>query len=246
MPTVVPSSPPPVRLQKYLVEAGIGSRRSNEQTILAGRVSVNGEIVRQLGIKIHPGLDTVTVDGAEIRPRRKLYLAMHKPAGYLCSRKDVAARRLIGDLLPSRWGHLFCVGRLDAESEGLIFFTNDGLFSNRLTHPRYGARKVYEVTVAGRIPPSCLAKLTKGLVLQGERLRVARALLLKANNTRSMLELTLTEGKKREIRRLLQALGFPVTRLVRTQIGPVKLGELPPGKWRTLTTTEIKSLLAPL
>jgi 23S rRNA pseudouridine2605 synthase len=235
-----------VRLQKFLAQAGLSSRRAGEHIILAGRVAVNGKITRQLGTKIHPVRDRVFVDGSEIRSRRKLYLALHKPPRYLCTRSETPDRPVIGQLLPAEWNHLFSVGRLDADSEGLILLTNDGDFANRITHPRFGARKTYQVTVAGRVPHSALSKLTVGIVDRGESLRATRARLLRTNNTRSVLELTLQEGKKREIRRLLQALSFQVTRLLRVQIGPVKLGELPPGKWRTLTESEIESLLAPL
>jgi len=232
-----------VRLQKFLADSGVASRRAAEELILAGRVTVNGQIVRQLGTKVDPRAHGVTVDGQPVRPRRRLYEALHKPPGYLCTRCDPERRQTIGELLPKEWQHLYSVGRLDRDSEGLIFLTNDGQFSLRLTHPRYGACKTYQVTVAGRVETPVLARLTRGVVEQGETLKAQKARLLSASNSRSVMELELTEGKNREIRRLLSALGLTVMRLQRTRIGPIKLGELPQGKWRTLTEPEIKSLL---
>ena len=232
-----------VRLQKFLAEAGVASRRAGEQIILAGRVAVNGEIIRRLGTKVQPAEDSVTVDGQPIKSRRKLYVALNKPRGYVCTRGDVHARRIITDLLPPEWRHLYSAGRLDQESEGLIFLTNDGQFSLRLTHPRYGARKTYEVTVTGRVAPPVLQRLTAGVSDGGENLKAEKARLLRANNTHSVVELELAEGKHREIRRLFAALGLEVSRLQRIKIGPIRLGELPIGKWRALTEPEIKSLL---
>src|SRR5206468_5346519 len=129
---------PMVRLQKFLADAGVASRRAGEQLILAGRVSVNGQVVQELGTKVHPVKDRVSVDGEMVRPRRRLYVALNKPPGYICTRHDPERRRVISDLLPKEWGHLYPVGRLDNQSEGLIFLTNDGQFALRLTHPRYG------------------------------------------------------------------------------------------------------------
>jgi 23S rRNA pseudouridine2605 synthase len=226
-----------------LADSGVASRRRAEQIILAGRVEVNGHIVQELGTKVQLGRDQVMVDGRPIRPRRRLYVALHKPPGYICSRDDPKHRRTIGDLLPKEWSHLYSVGRLDNESEGLIFLTNDGDFSLRLTHPRYEARKIYVVTVAGRVERGLLARFLEGIVHEGETLKVRKARMLSANQTRSVLELELAEGKNREIRRMFEVVGLTVLRLQRTQIGPIKIGELPPGKWRTLTEPEIKSLL---
>jgi 23S rRNA pseudouridine2605 synthase len=235
-----------MRLQKFLSEAGVASRRASEQIILAGRVTVNNQVIRKLGTCIEPGRDRVSVDGQPLKPMRKLYLALHKPPGYLCARKDPFERRTINELLPKEWQHVSSVGRLDRNSEGLIFLSNDGEFALRLTHPRYGVRKIYLATVDGRIEPPTLARLLNGIEDDGEILKADKARLVSSNNTRSVVELELTEGKNREVRRLLEAVGFPVTRLQRTQIGRIKLGELPAGKWRTLTEPEIKSLLAPL
>jgi len=234
-----------VRLQKYLADAGVASRRAAERLIVEGRISINGQAATQLGTKVEPGRDRVAVDGQPVRSRRRLYIALHKPRGYLCTRQDPENRRTLAELLPKEWTHLYSVGRLDRDSEGLIFLTNDGEFSLRLTHPRYGTCKVYRVTVEGRVEPTVRPRLLAGVKHDGEVLRATKARLISANNTHSVLELELSEGKNREVRRLCESLGFLVTRLQRVQIGRIKLGELPPGKWRTLTEPEIKSLLGP-
>ena len=232
-----------VRLQKFLADAGVASRRAGEQMILAGRVAVNGETARQLGTKVDPAHDRVTVEGRPVRARSKLYVALNKPPGCVCTRSDPEQRATLGEFLPADWSHLFAVGRLDYHSEGLIFLTNDGDFCLRLTHPRFGVRKVYLATIEGRAAPDLASRLVKGVFEGGEKLRAERARTLSTNNTRSVVELVLGEGRNREVRRLLAAFGLEVSRLQRVQIGPIKLGELPPGRWRTLTETEIKSLL---
>ena len=233
-----------MRLQKFLAEAGVASRRASEKLILEGCVAVNGRVTRELGTKVETARDEVTVDGTPVRPRRKLYVALNKPPGYVCSRRDDLKRRTIGELLPPEWNNLYSVGRLDFESEGLIFLTNDGEFSLRLTHPRFGVRKRYVAIVTGRVAPEMLNRFTRGVSDAGETLKAERARLVSANNSRSVVELELAEGRNREVRRLFESQGLAVERLVRTQIGKIKLGELPGGKWRTLTETEIKSLLS--
>jgi 23S rRNA pseudouridine2605 synthase len=232
-----------VRLQKFLAEAGVASRRAGEQMILAGRVEVNGTVVRQLGSKVDPARDEVAVDGSPVRMRRKLYAAVNKPPACVCTRSDPEGRRTVGELLPREWGHLFPVGRLDYESEGLIFLTNDGDFCLKLTHPRYGVRKTYHATVKGPLQAGLVAQMTRGVVEGRERLKAEQARIISSNNSRSVVELVLGEGRNREVRRLLGALGLEVERLVRTQIGRIRLGNLAVGRWRTLTETEIKSLL---
>ena len=235
-----------VRLQKFLSEAGIASRRASEQFILDGRVAVNGQVVRLLGSKVDPLHDRVEVDGKRCQVKRKLYIALHKPPGYVCSRNDELKRQTIHDLLPREWTGLHSVGRLDRESEGLIFLTNDGEFSLHLTHPRYGVRKKYIAIVAGRVEGPVLKKFTDGVRHGEDLLKAQKAQLLSANNSSSTVELELAEGKNREVRRLFESQGLTVERLARIQIGKIKLGELKPGKWRTLTEAEINSLLAKL
>jgi 23S rRNA pseudouridine2605 synthase len=235
-----------VRLQKFLADCGVASRRASEELIRAGRVAVNGATVRELGSKVDPAHDRVAVDDSPVRAQRQHYVALHKPRGYLCTRADPLRRQTVGDLLPKEWQALHPVGRLDLDSEGLLFLTNDGAFTLRLTHPRYGVRKVYRVNLEGRVEPGQLAALTRGVLHDGERLTARRATVLSANNTASQVEIELAEGRNREVRRMMEVLGLVVTRLKRVSIGPVKLGELPVGKWRTLTPTEVKSLMAPL
>jgi 23S rRNA pseudouridine2605 synthase len=233
-----------IRLQKFLADAGIASRRASEEIIRAGRVAVNGTIVSELGTRIDGDHDKVELDGKLVRVRKKMYAALHKPKGVVCSRKDERGRPTIYDLLPREWSHLHSVGRLDYASEGLIFLTNDGDFSLHLTHPRYGIRKKYVATVEGRVEPATLVLFIKGLWYQGEKLKAEKVRLISASKAQSVAELELAEGKNREVRRLFESQGLMVKRLQRIQIGKIKLGELRPGKWRTLTETEIKSLLS--
>jgi len=211
-----------VRLQKFLAEAGIASRRASEQVIIAGRVTVNGAVASQLGAKVDPQQDRVAVDGRVVARKRKLYIAVNKPPGFICTRGTEDERRRIGDLLPREWTELFSVGRLDYQSEGLIFLTNDGDFCLKLTHPRYGIPRKYVACVEGRVTAEMIKNFTQGVVSAGETLKARRARLVSANNSNSIVELELTE---------------------RVQIGPIKLGQLPAGKWRVLTEPEIKSLL---
>ncbi|MDG2214733.1 MAG: pseudouridine synthase [Verrucomicrobiota bacterium] len=230
-----------VRLQKFLAQAGIASRRASEAVIREGRVEVNGQPVTRQGIQIDPVADVVSVDGQMIQPLRHRYVAVHKPRGVLCTRKDEKQRTILGDLLPSDWD-LKPVGRLDRDSEGLIFATNDGDFALRITHPRYEVTKVYQVEAEGRVSHRTLRLLTQGVKHGGQMLRAQKATLLDANRSRSVVELVLIEGKNREIRRMFATQEIKIIRLIRMQIGSVKLGELPTGKWRTLTKTEIETL----
>lgn len=232
-----------VRLQKFLAEAGVASRRASEEIITAGRVTLNGKVVQELGTKVDPDHDRVQVDGRPIRVKRKVYLALNKPRGLVCSRNDEQGRPTIFDLLPKEWRHLHSVGRLDFNSEGLIFLTNDGDFSLHLTHPRYGVRKRYVAMVDGSVDAEMLRLFMRGVVYEGEKFKAEKARLLTGGQSKSVVELELAEGKYREVRRLFESQGRTVKKLQRIQIGKIKLGELPPGKWRTLTEGEIKSLL---
>jgi 23S rRNA pseudouridine2605 synthase len=232
-----------VRLQKFLADAGIASRRAGEQIILAGRVAVNGETVAELGARVDPLHDRVAVDGKPVRAKRKIYVALNKPPGLVCSRKDEFDRPTLYELLPKEWGHLHSVGRLDYQSEGLIFLTNDGEFSLHLTHPRYGVRKKYVATVEGRVSEEVLGHFTHGVWHEGERLKAEKVRLVSAGAAQSVVELELAQGKYREVRRLFESQRLTVKRLQRVQIGKIKLGELRLGKWRTLTEPEIKSLM---
>ncbi len=232
-----------VRLQKFLADAGVASRRAAERLILEGKVRVDNQVISKLGTKVDPDRQEVAVEGQPVRARRKVYIALHKPVGFLCTSKDPEARRIVHDLLPREWANLHNVGRLDRDSEGLLFLTNDGAFSLQLTHPRFGIRKRYFAVVKGRITEAQLKRFTTGVEDEGELLKAETARLLTSNNTRSSVELELAEGKNREVRRLFETLGHEVEQLVRTQIGPIRLGELPVGKWRILSPAELKSLL---
>ncbi|MFM8470963.1 MAG: pseudouridine synthase [Limisphaerales bacterium] len=234
-----------VRLQKFLAEAGVASRRAGERLIVNGLVEVNGRVVKELGTKVDPLHDEVKVEGRALKFKRKLYLALNKPRGFLSTRSDELERRIVTDLLPREWAHLHPVGRLDRDSEGLIFLTNDGEFTLRLTHPRYGVRKCYRAIVEGRVEPVMLHRFMQGVEHEGETLQAERARIVDASNSHSIVELELAEGKNREVRRLFESQNLLVERLQRTQIGPIRLGELPEGKWRALTQSEVSSLLKP-
>ncbi|MCU0771843.1 MAG: rRNA pseudouridine synthase [Verrucomicrobia bacterium] len=232
-----------VRLQKFLADAGVASRRASEALILAGRIKVNGRVVQVLGSRVNPEQDAVTVDGKPARLKRKLYVALNKPRRYVCSRKDEKGRDTVYDLLPREWSNVFTVGRLDYDSEGLILLTNDGEFSLHLTHPRYGVAKKYLATVEGRVNEDAARQLGRGVLEAGEWLRARAVRVHHSGPSGSLVEIELTEGKNREVRRMFGALGLAVKRLKRIQIGRLKLGELRPGRWRTLTDGEIKTLL---
>ncbi len=235
-----------VRLQKFLADAGVASRRVGEQFILDGRVSVNGQTVRLLGSKVDPERDKVTVDGKLVRAKKLIYVALNKPVGCVCSRHDEHDRPTIYELLPKEWSTVQSVGRLDYNSEGLIFLTNDGQFALRLTHPRYGVRKKYLASVEGDVTPAMLELFKRGIFHEGERLKALSARMVSGTRSHSVVELELGEGKNREVRRLFESQAVTVKKLQRTQIGKIKLGELKPGKWRALNAVEIKALTSDL
>ena len=235
-----------VRLQKFLADAGVASRRSGEQFILEGRVAVNGQVVRLLGSKIDPAHDKVTVDEKFIRAKKLVYIALNKPVRCVCSRKDELNRPTIYELLPREWDSVQSVGRLDYNTEGLIFLTNDGQFALRLTHPRYGIRKKYLASVEGEVTQAMLALFRSGVFHEGERLKALATKMISHTRAKSVVELELGEGKNREVRRLFESQGLMVKKLQRTQIGKIRLGELKPGKWRTLNETEIKTFTSDL
>tara|TARA_Y100000739_G_scaffold44159_1_gene33794 strand:+ start:749 stop:1468 length:720 start_codon:yes stop_codon:yes gene_type:complete len=232
-----------IRLQKFLSEAGVASRRQGEKLIVAGKITVDGQVVRLLGTKVDPAKCQISINGKLIRAKAKRFLALNKPPKILCTRQDTHKRPTVFDLLPNDFGHLFTVGRLDSDSEGLVLLTNDGEFCQAVAHPRHGMPKTYHVTLAKRIDSVVLKSLTTGLHEDGDFLKAKHAKLLYANNTRSQVELVLEEGKNREIRRMFKVLGYRVLLLQRIAVGPVKLGELPLGKWRVLSRAEITSCL---
>lgn len=224
-----------MRLQKFLAQAGVASRRAAEDLILAGRVCVNGVCVRELGTRVEPERDAVTFDGRPVGLRAFEWVALHKPRGYVSTRHDPQGRPTIYDLLPPDLGRLFYVGRLDADSEGLILLTNDGDTAHRLLHPSYQVEREYEADVAGEPGDAVLRQLLQGVELEDG---VARAVRIERSGRQRLL-LTLTEGKKREVRRMLAAVGHPVRRLRRTRYGTVALGALAPGEWRRLGPQDV-------
>jgi len=232
----------PERLQKLMAKAGYGSRRKCETIIGAGRVRVNGRIAR-LGQKADPDNDDIEVDGEKIAFEKTLYLKLNKPVGVISSTEDELnqGRPTIRDLVDIP-GHLYPVGRLDKQSEGLILLTNDGKLAHRLTHPRYGHEKVYQVELEGNIGDEALDRWRRGLRLDGRRTAPAKIQVIDRSGDGSRLTITLREGRKRQIRRIAAMLGYPVTRLQRLSIGPVALGDIAPGQWRFLTESEIHAL----
>jgi pseudouridine synthase len=233
----------PVRLQKFLAEAGLGSRRHCESLIQTGAVAVNNQPVTELGTRIDPDSDSVTVAGKVVVVERKVYLALCKPAGVVCTSRDTHGRRCVVDLLPRNLPRLYSVGRLDQDTEGLILLTNDGTFSLRLTHPRYKIPKTYVVEVEGRVAEGERRRLLAGVLSEGERLRAEQVIVGRSTAATTELRLVLREGKKRQIRRMMAAVGHPVRRLQRVAIGTVMLGNLKTGQWRNLTDEEIHKLM---
>lgn len=243
-------SPMEERLQKILARAGFGARRACEELIRQGRVTVNGEVAR-LGQKADPQRDRIAVDGRPIRlPCEYTYIALHKPPGVLSDEGDGTGRRpTVLDLVPHR-GHLFPVGRLDLRSEGLVLLTDDGDLALRLTHPRFEHEKEYRVLVEGCPTEETLEQWRRGVMLDGKLTAPADVSVLgqedvpgsKKPRKRTWLRVVLREGRKRQIRRVAALLGHPVVRLIRVRIGPVRLGDLPPGRWRFLSPKEVRAL----
>jgi 23S rRNA pseudouridine2605 synthase len=230
------------RLQKVLATAGVGSRRQCEELILAGRVDVDGSVVTELGTRVDPDRQRIRLDGVRLsRPKRVCY-ALNKPPGVVCTNRDPSGRPRAVDLIPAGGQRLFTVGRLDLSSEGLILVTNDGELANQLAHPRYGVRKTYRVLVAGHPTRETVAGLRRGVRLAEGMARVADVQIKRRHKQNTMLEMVLDEGRNREIRRVLARLGHKVLRLVRVAIGPIRLGNLPPGAYRRLRLQEIRSL----
>jgi 23S rRNA pseudouridine2605 synthase len=230
------------RLQKVLAHAGLGSRRSCEELILQGRVTVDGQVVRQLGTRVDAHASRIVVDGEPIKRETLVYHAVHKPKGYVSTNVDPSGRPRVVDLLPEIPERVYTVGRLDEDSTGLIILTNDGDLANRLAHPRYGVEKVYRALVAGLPDPTMLARLTEGVWLSDGKVRAKRARIAGRQGQATVLELVLAEGKKREIRRMLSKLGHKVMSLCRIAIGPISLKGLPAGESRPLTRHEIDLL----
>jgi len=232
-----------VRLQRALASAGYGSRRQCEELIVEGRIIVDGKVVDQLGVTVEPGVQKIFVDGTPLKPRRLVYYALNKPVGIVTTNVDPEGRPRVIDLVPPD-ERVFPVGRLDRSSEGLILLTNDGELAQRLAHPKYEIQKVYRVLVAGKIAAETLRQMEKGIHIAEGLVKVEGARIMKTRGRATELEITLKEGKNREIRRILARLGHKVQQLKRIAIGPLRLGEMPTGAFRKLGFEELKKLKA--
>lgn len=226
-----------MRLNRYLALCGLGSRRACEEIILGGGVRINGRAVRELATLVQPG-DTVVARGRVVRPESVRYLVLHKPPGCLSSRASQGGKPTVYELLPREAASLPHVGRLDADSEGLLLISNDGLLAQALTHPSRHVEKEYDVVLDRAFDTKLIPKLLKGIYLEEGRARAVHVHVEGANKVRVVL----TQGINRQVRRMFAALGYKVKRLTRTRLGPLRLGRLPRGSWRELTAREVESL----
>jgi 23S rRNA pseudouridine2605 synthase len=234
-----------VRLQKVLAGAGVGSRRACEELIAAGRVSVDGEVVREQGRRVDPETVVVHVDGMRVTTAsNRIYLALNKPRGMVSAMSDPEGRPTVGDLVADRRERLFHVGRLDADTEGLLLLTNDGELAHRLSHPSFNVPKTYLAQVIGPVQRDVGKRLRAGVLLEDGPVKVDSFRLIDSAANKVLVEVVLHEGRKHIVRRLLAEVGHPVQSLVRTAIGPVQLGSQRAGRLRALTPHEVASLYA--
>lgn len=233
-----------LRLQKFMAECGVASRRHSETLIAEGKVAVNGEVVRQQGVRIDPEKDEVRVNGKLLKqPETSLYYLFNKPAGYLTTVSDPQGRPTIYDLMPDLKGKVIPVGRLDLDTEGLLILSNDGAFAFRMTHPKFGVRKTYRIKVQGVMTQKDIQRLQTGVDLEDGKTAPAKAAILKTGPRTTLLSLTIREGKKRQVRRMCDALGFPVLWLKRVAIENIKLSHVDSGAVRPLTEKELMPLM---
>jgi 23S rRNA pseudouridine2605 synthase len=231
------------RLQKVLARAGMGSRRACEELIEQRRVEVNGRIVTEQGLRVDPEHDEVKVDGLTVATQSYLFFALNKPAGVVSTMEDPDGRQCLGDYVTNRETRLFHVGRLDTETEGLILLTNHGELAHRLTHPRYGVKKTYLAAIQGPLPRDLGKQLKTGIELEDGWARADHFRIVQNTGKNYMVEVTLHEGRKHIVRRMLAEAGFPVDKLVRTSFGPIPLGDQKSGWLRRLTNTEVGMLM---
>lgn len=231
-----------VRLQKYMSECGIASRRKSEELIAAGKVKVNG-VTASIGDKINPKKDIVSVDGRKLAVEKdSVYIMLHKPRGFITTMSDEMDRKCVAELVADVGVRVYPVGRLDKDSEGLLLLTNDGEFANNMTHPSKHVPKTYRVTVRPDITEEQINRFMTGIMIDGKMTLPANVKVLEKEPGRVVLEVVICEGRNRQIRKMCEELGLEVARLKRVAVGPVKLGMLPQGKWRNLTPQEIHSL----
>lgn len=234
-----------VRLQKFMAEQGVASRRKSEELILAGKVKVNGHVA-QIGMKINPRKDLVTVGKQKltnVKNRKMVYIMLNKPRGYVTTVSDELGRKTVMDLLPDFGVRIYPVGRLDKDSEGLLLLTNDGSFTNCMTHPSHEYAKVYRVTVRPSVDDNILYNLRNGIEIDGRVTAPCEATVLTEEENRVVLEFVLHEGRNRQIRKMCESQGLEVARLKRISIGPIKLGMLKQGDYRELSEQDVKKLL---
>lgn len=231
-----------IRLQKFLSVNGVSSRRKAEEMIMQKKVKVNGRIA-SVGDKVNPKKDTVTVNGKKIvRHKKKYYIMLHKPRGFITTMNDEMDRKCVAQLVEDIEERVYPVGRLDRDSEGLLLMTNDGEFANAMTHPRKHVPKTYRVTVREKVNENHITKLTQEMVIDGYKTMPAEVHVVTREETRTVLEIILHEGRNRQIRKMCEQVGLTVIRLKRTAIGSVKLGMLAQGKWRNLSDEEVHKL----
>jgi pseudouridine synthase len=232
-----------VRLNKFLALAGVASRREADRWIQEGRISVNNQVVEELGLRVDEDKDVVRVDGRKVQVKTQpVYILLNKPAGYLVTLKDPFRRLTVRTLLPASLGRVFPVGRLDLATEGLLVLTNDGELAFRLSHPRFGVKKVYLAKIKGEPDKEALRRLERGVHLEGAKTAPARVVLLAPGQKSSWLRLELQEGRKREVREMCRAVGHPVLELRRVEFAGLGLGNLKPGQWRHLEPGEVRRL----
>ncbi|MGC2244320.1 MAG: pseudouridine synthase [Candidatus Aquilonibacter sp.] len=231
------------RLTKYIALAGVASRRRADELIAYGKVRINGKVVRELGTMVAPG-DKVDVSGTPISAMEQTeYLVVHKPAGVMTTMRDPQGRRTVADLIPKRMPRVVPVGRLDYDTAGVLLMTNDGDLANRLLHPRFGVEKTYRATIGGRLSPEDVKRVHDGVVLDGgEHAAGAQVRVVAVRSGSSVVDITIHEGRNRQVRRMFEALGHPVQTLVRLRFGPIALGDLPVGHSRSLTPKELSAL----
>ncbi len=232
------------RLQKFLAKAGVASRRGAEELIRQGRIKVNDRIINEMGHKINPLLDKVAFDDNQVEVKEKIYLLLNKPKGYVTTLSDPQGRPIVTDLLKNISTRIFPVGRLDLDTEGALLMTNDGSLTNYILHPKYEVNKTYEALVRGKPIPNKLNQLEQGILLEGKKTWPAKIRILKTLKNETLIEVIIHEGKKRQVRKMFQAIGHPVVNLKRTAYGRLKLGDLKSGNYRFLTQKDIKMLFS--